>query len=250
MLSRLLSTLFGVYAMAMFGVVVLLLFAPLLIVAPGLPLRRAIGRACVRAWLAASFIPFRMRGLQHLPAGPCLVVCNHASYLDGIILTSALPSRFTFLVQHGAADWPYVGLIIKRMGVTFVNRSSARGAALVTRDLISRLKSGESFAVFPEGTFRRAPQLMAFQSGAFVIASRAGVPVAPTVIRGTRRLFGEKQKLPRWSPVDIQVLPALQPAGDSREAANALRDAARADMLAHCGEADGLLAAAAEAPAP
>lgn len=191
MLSTALRKLYGVYAAAIFVVVVLLLFCPLLIVAPGLPLRRAIGRAGVRAWLRLSFIPFRVRGLEHLPERPCLALCNHASYLDGLLLTAALPARFTFFVQHAAGDWPYVGLVIRRMGVALVNRGSPREAARSTRELIDRLGAGESFAIFPEGTFLQEPALLPFQAGAFVIAARAGVPVVPAVIRGSRHLLAK-----------------------------------------------------------
>ena len=240
-MTRLLRTLFGVYSMTVLVIVLLLIFCPLLIVAPTLPLRRAIGRFGVRVWLALSFIPFRIRGLENLPPGPCIVVCNHASYLDGIIATAALPARFTFLVQHGAADWPYVGLIIKRMNVSFVNRGSVRAAALATRELIDRIRAGESFAIFPEGTFRRPTTLLPFQSGAFMIAVRAGVPVVPVVLRGTRSLYGEGQKVFHWTPLSLEVFAPVVPEGNAREAADSLRDAARATILAHCGEADGVL---------
>jgi 1-acyl-sn-glycerol-3-phosphate acyltransferase len=235
---RILRTLLGLYSMAIFVVVLLLIFCPLLIVAPSLPLRRAIGRFGVRAWLALSFIPFRLRGLENLPPGPCIAVCNHASYLDGILVTAALPARFTFLVQHGAADWPYIGLIIKRMGVTFVNRGSVRAAALATRELIERIRAGESFTIFPEGTFRQQPALLPFHSGAFMVAARAGVPVVPLVLRGTRRLYGEYQKVFEWSPLTVEVLPAVAARGEDRQAVQDLRDAARAAILRHCGEAD------------
>ncbi len=238
-LSRLLRLLLGLHAMAMFIVVMLLLFCPLLIAAPDLRLRRAIGRLGVRAWLAASLVPFRVRGLDHLPSGPCIVVCNHASYLDGLIVTAALPRRFTFLVQHGAADWPYVGLIIKRMGVSFVNRGSVRAAAQATRELIDRLERGESFTIFPEGTFRKPAALLPFHSGAFMVAARANVPVVPAVLRGTRRMYGEKQRLFRWSPISVELFAPVRPAGEARAAVQDLRDAARAVILRHCGEADG-----------
>lgn len=238
-MTRLLRTLLGIYSMTVLVVVLLLLFCPLLIAAPTLPMRRAIGRFGVRAWLALSFIPFRVRGLEHLPPGPCIAVCNHASYLDGIIVTAALPSRFTFLVQHGAADWPYIGLVIKRMNVSFVNRGSVRAAAQATLELIERIKAGESFTIFPEGTFRRPATLLPFHSGAFMVAARAGVPVAPLVLRGTRSLYGDGQKLFRWTPLSVEIFPAVQAQGDKREAVEGLRDAARATILAHCGEADG-----------
>ncbi|MBV8062102.1 MAG: 1-acyl-sn-glycerol-3-phosphate acyltransferase, partial [Nevskia sp.] len=217
----------------------LLLFGPLLILAPTLSLRRAIGRVGVRAWLAASLVPFRVRGLERLPPGPCIVVCNHASYLDGLVVTAALPGRFTFLVQHGAATWPYVGWIIKRMGVTFVNRGSVRAAAQATRELIERIQAGESFTIFPEGTFRAPAALLPFHSGAFMVAARAGVPVVPVVLRGTRTMYGDQQKLFRWSPLGVELFEPVQPHGDSRDAVQKLRDAARATILRHCGEADG-----------
>ena len=239
MLKNFAQTLHGAYATATFVVIVLLLFCPLLIVAPTLPLRRTIGRLAVRTWTAVSFVPLRVRGLAHLPDEPCVVVCNHASYIDGLLLTATLPARFTFMVQHGAADWPYVGLIVRRMGASFVNRDSAREAARAARELIDRIRAGESIAIFPEGTFRRAPELLPFQPGAFLIAARAGVPVVPSVIRGTRRLLGEGQKMLRWSRIEIEFLSPQRARDDGRDAADALRDTVRAVMLRQTGEADG-----------
>lgn len=243
MLPTFLRKLHGVYAAAVFVIVVLLLFCPLLIVLPTLGARRATGRLAVRAWMHLSLMPFRVRGLQQLPDGPCIVICNHASYLDGILLTAALPPHFTFFVQHGAADWPYIGLILRRMGCQFVNRSSPREAAKATKTLIDRARAGESFAIFPEGTFRAAPVLLPFQSGAFLIAARAAVPVVPVVIRGSRALLGEGRRLFSWSAVTIELFAPLSAHGDSREAADTLSVTARAVMLAHCGEADGSLPA-------
>ncbi|MGQ3056648.1 MAG: lysophospholipid acyltransferase family protein [Nevskia sp.] len=243
MLPTFFRKLHGVYAAAVFVIVVLLLFCPLLIVLPTLGARRATGRLAVRAWMHLSLMPFRVRGLQQLPDGPCIVICNHASYLDGILLTAALPPHFTFFVQHGAADWPYIGLILRRMGCQFVNRSSPREAAKATKTLIDRARAGESFAIFPEGTFRAAPVLLPFQSGAFLIAARAAVPVVPAVIRGSRALLGEGRRLFSWSAVDIDLFAPLSAHGDSREAADTLSVTARAVMLAHCGEADGSLPA-------
>lgn len=241
MLKTALHRLYGVYAAATFVGVVLLLFCPLLIVAPTLRLRRWLGRTAVRAWLMSSFIPFHVRGSEHLPAGPCIALCNHASYVDGLIFTAALPGRFTFLVQHRAAEWPYIGIVLKRMGVRFVDRWSARSAAQATRAMIDRIHAGESFAIFPEGTFRRTAELLPFHSGAFVMATKAGVPVVPAVMHGTRRLFGEGMRLPGHTRIAIELFPPIAPTGADRAAAEAQRDAARAVMLAHCGEADGAL---------
>ncbi len=209
MLKATLRGLYGVYAATAFVVVVLLVFCPLLIVTPTLALRRQIGRITVRAWLRACFVPLRVRGLEHLP------------------------TRFTFLVQHDAANWPYVGLIIRRIRVSFVNHAAPLQAAHATCGLIDRVKAGESPAIFPEGTFSQAAALKSFYDGAFFIAAQTGVPVVPAVMLGSRRFFGEEQKLPRWRSIDIELFaPIASSASD--------HDAARAVMLAHCGEADGL----------
>lgn len=226
--------LYGAYALTVWAVVIFLLFCPLIILGPTLAIRRAIGRAGVKIAMAACFAPVRVRGLRRLPAGPCVVVSNHASYLDGLVLTAALPSRFTFVVQDGAEKWPYIGLVIRRMGVRFVNRSSAKAAAAQTRSLIRRLQQGESLAVFAEGTFKPEPGLLPFRKGAFLMAARAGVPVVPVAIRGTRRFLGEGRYWLRHSRIVIKVLPTLPANSD----ADALRDEARRAVLNACGEPD------------
>lgn len=240
MLTRIVRLLYGACALSVWFVVLLVVFCPLIIVMPTLGLRRGVGRLGVKIAMAAIGQPLRVLGLQNIPDGPCVVVANHASYLDGLVLTAALPSRFNFVVQDGAATWPYVGLVIRRMGVIFVNRMSAREGARQTRDLIRRLQRGESLAVFPEGTFRRAAGLMTFRNGAFLMAAHAGVPVVPCGIRGSRRMLGEDQWLPAWSPITIELAPAIPShQGTDRDVVHALRDEARSAVLNLCGEPDG-----------
>ena len=237
-MRRLLERGYGIYA-ALAVVLGIALIFPLLLLLPTLNLRRATGRYGVKLVMALCFVPVRVRGLEHLPAGPCIVVSNHASYLDGPLMTAALPGRFTFVVQHGAADWPLAGPIIRRMGVTFVNRSSARDGASQTRQLIRRLEQGTSLTIFPEGTFEPAPGLLPFRKGAFLMAAHANVPVVPAAIRGSRALLGEHSRLLRWHPIDVEFFAPLAASGDHRHAIDALMDAARRVVLAHCGEPDG-----------
>lgn len=228
---------YGAYSAAALLVVVVA-FAPFVMLLPTLALRRWFGRMGVRAGMALALVPMRVRGREHLPPGPCIVVSNHASYLDGPLMTAALPGRFTFVVQHGAADWALVGSIIRRMGVSFVNRGAARTGASQTRLLIRGLEQGQSLTIFPEGTFDGPPGLLAFRKGAFLMAAHAGVPVVPAVIRGSRQLFGDGSRMLRWSPIAIEFFPPLKADGDHRHAAPVLRDAARGVVLAHCGEPD------------
>ena len=236
-MRRLLELGYGIYA-ALAVLAVALPFAPLVLLLPTLALRRGAGRLAVRLGMALALVPVRVRGLQHLPPGPCIVVSNHASYLDGPLMTAALPGRFTFVVQHGAADWPLAGPIIRRMGVTFVNRASARDGARQTRVLMRRLEQGDSLVIFPEGTFEAPPGLLRFRKGAFLMAVHAGVPVVPAVIRGSRRVYGDAHRLLRHGAIDIEVFPPLRPDGDHRHAVAALMEESRRVVLAHCGEPD------------
>ena len=237
MSSRLFNIFYAPLAAVLF-VCVVFCVCMVLIAGPTLAMRRAIGRLGVRFSLLCIGVPLGVRGLENLPAGPAICVSNHASYLDGLVLTAALPARYTFVVQDGAAGWPLVGLTIRRMGVSFINRGVPRAGAVQTRALLKRLQAGESLAIFPEGTFEKELGLLHFKNGAFLLAERAGVPIVPAVIRGTRRLWGGGRKLPRWSAVGVEFLPARAPEGTGRAQMLALRDNVRRDILARCGEPD------------
>ncbi|SER21239.1 1-acyl-sn-glycerol-3-phosphate acyltransferases [Solimonas aquatica] len=237
-MRRLLDCFYAPYA----ALVLVLLIPPVclaVILGPTLALRRETGRLAVRLMLLCIGVPLRVRGLQHLPAGSNLVVCNHASYLDGIVLTAVLPRHYSFVVQDGAGRWPLVGQCLSRMGVVFVNRSDSRAGAAATRSLMRKLHAGEALTVFAEGTFEDEAGLLPFKLGAFLMAARCGAPVVPAAIRGSRRLYGGGRKLPRWQPLEIHIAPPLHPeAGDHRTVAVRLRERVREQVLRLCGEPD------------
>ncbi|WP_299696320.1 lysophospholipid acyltransferase family protein [Hydrocarboniphaga sp.] len=236
------SGLYTVYATAMFCINTFVLICPLILVLPGVGLRRRIASFGVRLGMLLMGVPFRVRGSDNLPAGPCIVVSNHASYLDGLVMTAALPARFNFVIQHGAAKWFYAGTVLRRLGYRFVNRSSARAGAVQTRALLRDLRAGESLAIFAEGTFKAEPGLLPFKNGAFLLAAKTSVPVVPVTICGTRRLLGGGTTRFRWSRVSVDIGRPLPVGGH----APTLRDAARAAILAQCGEPDAQAPAAAD----
>ena len=114
------------------------------------------------------------------------------------------------------------------------------------RELMRRLHNDEALAIFPEGTFKAAPALLPFRDGAFLMAARTHTPVVPAVISGSRRMYGDGQKLPRWAPLKVQSFAPIQPTGSDRTSAIALKNAARAVVLAHCGEADSMAQSASD----
>jgi len=103
---------------------------------------------------------------------------------------------------------------------------------------------GGSLAFFPEGTFEAQPGLLRFHTGAFAAAERAGAPVVPLVIRGTRRCLPPGSFLPHPGLIEVATLPAIEPLRGHPEGAALLRDAARAAILAALDEDEAAGAAA------
>jgi 1-acyl-sn-glycerol-3-phosphate acyltransferase len=211
----------------------------LLVVLPDLGGRRAAARAAAAAFLRLAGMPLTVRGAEHLPAGQCVVVCNHASYLDGLVLTAALPARFGFVIKREMAAVPLAGTALKRLGSEFVERFNRHRGASDARRVLRNADQGHSLVFFPEGTFTRRPGLLKFHTGAFAAAARAGCPLLPAVVRGTRRALPPTGALPRPGPIELEILPALCAGpGAPEQAAAQLRQRAREAMLAALGEPD------------
>lgn len=211
----------------------------MLLVLPRLSQRRAAARASARAFFLLAGMPLTVRSLERLPDGQCVVVCNHASYLDGIVLTAALPARFGFVIKREMASVPVMGPLLKRLGSHFVERFNRSRVASDARRVIEQAIEGRSLVFFPEGTFTPEPGLLKFHTGAFVSAVRAGCPLVPAVVRGTRRALPPSGALPLPGRIELEILPPLAlPQLPAAEAVAQLRDQARAAMLARLGEPD------------
>jgi 1-acyl-sn-glycerol-3-phosphate acyltransferase len=211
----------------------------LLVVLPGVDRRRAAARAAARTFLRLAAMPLSVAFPERLPPGQCVVVCNHASYLDGIVLTAALPPRFGFVIKREMAAVPFAGALLKRLGSEFVERFDRHRGARDARRVLRNATHGHSLVFFPEGTFTRTPGLLKFHTGAFASATRANCPVVLVVLRGTRRALPPSGALPRPGPLEMELLPPLTPVRARGEhAVPELRDRARAAILAALGEPD------------
>jgi 1-acyl-sn-glycerol-3-phosphate acyltransferase len=232
---------YGIYGWLLFA-----LIAPptwlLTALAPRPALAWAVNRLAARIILGLAGVPLALRGLEHLPRAPCVLVANHASYLDGIALFAALPVPFSFVAKREFLDHPVARAYLRGLGAQFVERFDTLQSAQAAWRLAEVVKAGTSMAFFPEGTFGRMPGLSPFRLGAFAAAVAAGVAVAPVAIRGTRAMLREGDWLPRRGTIGVTIGSPVVPGvsgGDAFAQAVALRDAARAQILAHCGEPDG-----------
>ena len=232
--------LYGLYAWLVF----LLLAVPawlLTALVPSPAIAWRVNRLAARIGVRLAGMAFTVRGLDQLPRTPCVLVANHASYLDPIVLCAALPAYFSFVVKRELLDRAVPRLYLRGLGAQFVERFETRQSLEDAHRLSDVVKAGTSAGFFPEGTFTRVTGLRSFHLGAFAAAVAAGVAVLPVAIRGTRTILRDGQWLPRRGPIVITIgSPVVRPpsAPDDFAAALAMRDAARAHILAHCGEPD------------
>ncbi len=234
----LLRTGWGLYCWAVFGFVVLgAALAALLL--PTLRLRRLGSGRLARFLFAATGLHYTVTGRDRLPAAPAVVVANHGSYLDGPLLFAALPSRFGFVIKKEVLGIPLAGLALGRLGHKFVDRSDQAGRTRDARRILKTAADGSSVAFFPEGTFSAGPGLAHFHRGAFVTATRAGMPVVPIVIRGAREALPSGRWLPRRVPLQVEILePVAPPGADDPAGVDRLRREVRVAMLKSLGEPD------------
>lgn len=204
------SFFFGIYAWLAFVLCVIsgILFALIL---PGLERRRRWVTASARTTFRLTRIPVVVCGVENLPEGHCVIVANHASYVDGVLLFGYLPPRFAFVIKGEMKKFPLVNFLLQRIGAKFVERFDTSGSARDARHLLRAASSGESLAVFPEGTFEPHPGLDRFRAGAFAAAINASVPVVPAVISGSRHVLPGDHILPRHGRLRIDILQAIEP---------------------------------------
>ena len=215
---------------------------------PTLSARWAALRGIARAALALTGIKVTVTGVENLPRGNAVILFNHTSYMDAVIIASVLPGEPAFVAKKEFADQPFAGSFMRRLGVSFVERFDAAASLADAEAVTGMAKAGRLFVFFPEGTFTRRAGLLGFYMGAFKVAAEANLPVVPGILRGVRTLLRGDQWFPRRTPISVVIEQPIQPAGTDFTAMLTLRDAARAAMLKHAGEPD--LGALEKPPAP
>ncbi|MEX0975937.1 MAG: lysophospholipid acyltransferase family protein [Woeseia sp.] len=237
MLQRSTGILYGVLALAAFAVLAsfALLFAT---VVPGLSRRRRWVSAVARSWFAVAGIPVERSNFGNIPHGHCIVVANHASYFDGVILQAYLPPRFSFVIKGEMQNVPFVHFLLRRIGSKFVERFVASRSSRDARNLLKAAAAGESLAVFPEGTFGPEPGLGKFRAGAFAAAIKGNIAVVPVAIGGSRHLLPSGHLLPRRKRLTICALPAIEPGSPAFDSSKALAERSRQVLLAVLDEPD------------
>jgi 1-acyl-sn-glycerol-3-phosphate acyltransferase len=203
---------------------------------PGLDRRWAFVRWLANGALVALRIPLSKSGLENVPNGNAILVFNHSSYADAIVLAAVLPGEPAFVAKKELARQIFAGPFLRRLGVLFVERFDVTSGLGDVEALVAAARRGRNLVLFPEGTFTRRAGLSGFYLGAFKIAAEAGLPVLPGALRGTRSLLRGGQWFPRWTPIDVVIGKPIIADGKDFSALLKLRDKVRNAVLAHCGE--------------
>jgi 1-acyl-sn-glycerol-3-phosphate acyltransferase len=180
---------------------------------PSLKARRRVAGMFSRWFFGLAGIPLRIDGIDRLPEAPCVVVANHASYIDGIVAAAALPPDFAFVIKREMVRVPLASLLLRRLGSAFVERFDRHKGGADTRRVWKLAATGQSLVFFPEGTFDATRQVGKFLGGAFATAERAGMPIVAAAIHGTREVLPTGSLMVHREPIRFQVLGVMVPDG-------------------------------------
>jgi 1-acyl-sn-glycerol-3-phosphate acyltransferase len=180
---------------------------------PGLRGRRRVAGVSARWFLQGAGIPLGVEGRDRLPREPCVVVANHASYIDGIVAAAALPPDFAFVIKKEMVRVPLASLLLRRLGSAFVERFDRHKGGSDARRVWKLAATGQSLVFFPEGTFSGTRQIGKFLGGAFATAERSNMPIVAVAIHGTREVLPPGTMGVRRSAVRFEILGVLQAQG-------------------------------------
>ncbi|HEY6004520.1 MAG TPA: lysophospholipid acyltransferase family protein [Anaeromyxobacter sp.] len=190
--------------------------------------------------LSKAFPPWRLRieGSWPEAKGPFIVVANHQSILD-ILLLSRVPREMKWIAKEELFRIPWVGWMLRMSGDIPIRRGDAESGGEALARARTYLARGMSVMLFPEGTRSKTGQLLPFKSGAFRLAAETGIPVLPVAVHGTAR--GMPKGGPWVNPcrATARLLEPVDSAAYGSDGGNRLRDEVRRRIQAAVDELAG-----------
>jgi 1-acyl-sn-glycerol-3-phosphate acyltransferase len=150
-------------------------------------------------------ILFRLeiRGKENLPQGGAILVSNHKSYLDPIVLGLATKRPISFMAKVELFKYPFFSSLIKAFYAFPVRREEADKKAL--KEGVKRIKSGFLLGIFPEGTRVRSEEIGDFKPGLAFFYRLTKAPIVPAAVIGTRKVLMRKGILPYLGKIKVVI---------------------------------------------
>lgn len=147
------------------------------------------------------WMDYRARGAEHLPRDGALIVANHQSFLDPLLIGVGLDRPVSFLARSSLFRVPVIGWILRNTYVMSINRESAGTESI--REGVRRMNHGFLVGIFPEGTRTRDGSIGVMKPGFISLVRRSRVPVVPVGITGARNVMPRGVVLPRARSIRV-----------------------------------------------
>jgi len=162
----------------------------------------------------------KIEGRENVPHGGCLIVSNHASYLDPTTVGWAVEREIFYLGRKTLFKPPFMSWFLPICNVIPIDRDGGDSSGL--RKIIRMLRNGDAVLLFPEGTRTPDGTMQAPEAGAGLVAVKSGVPILPVRVFGSFECLSRHQKWLRFGPMRVVIgkpyLPPLPERGKEREA--------------------------------
>lgn len=161
------------------------------------------------ATLLASMCGIRASGRGHIPvAGPVLLVSNHLSHLDVLVLGILLKRPLNYVARSTLFFWP-LGPFIRSVGAFPINREGMGAEGF--KETLRRIRAGGIVTLFPEGTRTADGELGEMKSGIARLVIRSKATVVPAAIAGTFESWPKSRVFPRPHPLRVHFGEPISP---------------------------------------
>ena len=175
----------------------------------------------------------QVEGTEKIPSDrSVLFIANHRSIFDIILLCKVIPGPMGIIAKDTMKKVPLLNVWMNMLHCKYLDRKDVKQGLKVILSAIDEVKSGQSMLIFPEGTRNKTDEpLLEFHAGSFKIATKAGAPVVPVTITGTRDIFEAHKPFIRPSSVTVTFSDPVETAGMDREALKNLPETVRDTIL-------------------
>lgn len=192
--------------------------------------------------LRAAGARVQVRGLEKLPEGTCVLVSNHQSNFDVVVIFSSVPKHIRFVAKAELFRIPLFGSWLKRTGNIRVERTGGERDRKTLTESVRVVRERVSVMFFPEGTRSTDGKLGTFKKGAALLALQAQVPIVPMGIAGTLQIIPPGSRFIRGGRHAALVIgDPIPTAGRSESERDAVTELARQAVVKLMDEAQALL---------
>lgn len=200
-------------------------------------------RGWARTLLAVAGVSVRVLHPERLePGRSFVVVANHESFCDILVLLANLPMQVRFLAKRSVFRVPILGWSIAAAGFIPVDRENRSRGTETVEAALRRLSGGRSLVIFPEETRTSNGDLLPFKRGAAHLAIKSGLPILPVALAGTFRVLKRGSLVITPGPVVLSIGAPIEVAGQSVRDREAVTRTAREEVQALRAEAQRAVA--------